>query len=195
MAGDGAVVFAPTYRTDLSTEEGFIQAASDDECAYRFIRSTASQHGGDLAQPMVFVGWSLGASFAVAGGLQEQIDPTGQYLPCFGEIPRADVIVAINGCYFEYEGNKVTTPAFDPSQWGNKNADIYLLTGDQDTTCPSWQSEQAATTLHAAGYHVTLVHLAGANHFFTPVFHDLRNGQWVVINHDPAGDRTRPSDP
>ena len=189
VAAGGAVVFAPTYRTDLTTEEGFIQAASDDECAYRFIRSTASQHGGDLAQPMVFVGWSLGASFAVAGGLQEQIDPTGQYLPCFGEVPRADVIVAINGCYFEYQGNEVTAPAFDPSQWGNKDADIYLLTGDQDTTCPSWQSEQAATALTSAGYHVTLVHLPGASHY-APVFHDLRNGESVVVPDDPAGDQT-----
>ena len=119
----------------------------------------------------------------------EQIDPTGQYLNCFGEVPRADVIVAIYGCYFEYQGNKVTTPAFDTSQWGNKDADIYLLTGDQDTTCPSWQSEQAATTLSSAGYHVTLVHLAGANHY-APVFHDLRNGQWVVVADDPAGDQT-----
>ena len=126
LARQGTVVFAPTYRTDLSTEDGFVQAARDDECAYRYARSTAAQHGGDLTQPVTFVGWSLGASFAVAGGLTEQIDPTGQYLNCFGEVPRADVIVAISGCYFEYQGNKVTTPAFDTSQWGNKAADIYL---------------------------------------------------------------------
>jgi predicted esterase len=189
LARQGTVVFAPTYRTDLSTEEGFVQAARDDECAYRYARSTAAQHGGDLAQPVTFVGWSLGASFALAGGLTEQIDPTGQYVNCFGEVPRADVIVAISGCYFEYQGNKVTAPAFDTSQWGNKAAEIYLLTGDQDTTCPAWQSDQAAAMLQSAGYRVHLTHLAGATHY-APVFHDLRNGQWVVVADDPAGERT-----
>jgi len=189
LAQQGAVVFAPTYRTDLSTEVGFVEAASDDECGYRFARSIAGQHGGDLRQPVTFVGWSLGASFAVAGGLTEQIDPTGQYLQCSGEVARADVIVAINGCYFEYQDSPVTTPAFDTSQWGNKDADIYLLTGDQDTTCPSSQSEQAASQLGSAGYRVTLIHLNGASHY-APVFHDLRNGQWIVVADDPVGEQT-----
>ena len=188
LATEGAVVFtqptAPTSRRRMALSKR--RATTSVRTASR---STAAEHGGDLSEPVTFVGWSLGASFAVAGGLTEQIDPTGQYLNCFGEVARADVIVTINGCYFEYQGNKVTTPTFDTSEWGNKNADIYLLTGDQDTTCPSWQTEQAATELRTAGYDVNLVRLDGASHY-APVFHDLHDGQWVVVSDDPTGAQT-----
>ena len=40
------VVFAPTYRSDLTTSGGFSQATDDLACGYRFARTTASQHGG-----------------------------------------------------------------------------------------------------------------------------------------------------
>jgi dienelactone hydrolase len=186
LAREGAVVFAPTYSTDLSTEEGLIQAARDAECGYRFARSIAADHGGDLGQPVTFVGWSLGATAVLSLGLSEQIDPTGQFLDCFSEVPRADVIVAISGCYYEYEGMETD---IDTSGWGNEEAEITLLAGEEDTTCAAWQSEQGEADLRDLGYSVDLVMLEGANHY-APIFHDLVDGEWVVEADDPAGERT-----
>lgn len=186
LAREGAVVFAPTYSTDLSTEEGLIQAARDAECGYRFARSIAAEHGGDLGQPMTFVGWSLGATAVLSLGLSEQIDPTGQFLDCFSEVPRADVIVAISGCYYEYEGMETD---IDTSGWGNEDAEVTLLAGEEDTTCAAWQSEQGEADLRDLGYSVDLVMLEGANHY-APIFHDLVDGEWVVEADDPAGERT-----
>jgi dienelactone hydrolase len=187
LAREGAVVFAPTYRTDLSTQEGFIQAVRDVECGYRFARRLAPKYGGDLDQPVTFVGWSLGAIAALGIGLTEEIDPTGEYVSCFSEVPRPDVIIAISGCYYEFEG--VEQSYFDVSGWGNKSADLTLLAGDDDTTCAAWQSEDAAAELRSAGYDVDLVMLEGANHY-APIFHDVVDGDWVVVANDPPGERT-----
>jgi acetyl esterase/lipase len=52
VAATGAVVFAPTYRTDLSSEETRSTAVRDGECGYRFARSVAADHDADLEQPM-----------------------------------------------------------------------------------------------------------------------------------------------
>jgi predicted esterase len=76
----------------------------------------------------------------------------------------------------------------DLSSWGNKDADIYLLAGDQDTTCPAWQSQNLASALRDAGYHVELVQLTGADHY-APIFHQVHNGQFQVVTDDAAGQR------
>ncbi len=186
LARGGTVVFAPTYRTDLSTPEGNQNAARDVECGYRLATTDASDYGGDLSQPITFVGWSLGATAVITGGLTNTISPSGTMTACGGEVPRGDVIVAIDGCYYEFEGNKFD---FDPSGFGNKDADVILIAGKDDTTCAAWQSEKAADALRAAGYHVDLVLLDGANHY-APVFHDVVDGQFVVISDDPPGDQT-----
>lgn len=77
----------------------------------------------------------------------------------------------------------------DTSMWGNKEADIVLIAGEQDTTCPSWETEDAAAELRSAGYDVDLVMLEGASHF-APIFEDLVGGELVVRADDPAGERT-----
>jgi dienelactone hydrolase len=186
LAREGAVVFAPTYRTDISTQKGLEKAAIDVECGYRFAGSVAAEHGGDLDLPVTFVGWSLGATAALALGLTEEIDPTGKHVSCFGQVPRPDIIVAMSGCHYEYEGRQ---PDFDTSAWGNKEADVILLAGEKDTECASWPSEDAADELRSAGYDVDLLILDGANHY-APVFHDLQDGQFVVVADDPVGERT-----
>jgi acetyl esterase/lipase len=56
LARAGMVVFAPTYRSDLTTPDGLSQAGSDIGCGYQFARTTASQHGGDLTQPVTAPG-------------------------------------------------------------------------------------------------------------------------------------------
>jgi hypothetical protein len=73
-------VFAPTYRTDLGASKGLLQAQLDLECGYRFARSIAVDHGDDLTELVTFVGWSLGASWTLRGGLDEEIDPSGERL-------------------------------------------------------------------------------------------------------------------
>jgi dienelactone hydrolase len=185
LAREGSVVFAPTYRSDISTQKGVVRAAVDAECGYRFARSIAAEYGGDLDQPVTFVGWSLGATAALGIGLTEEIDPTGEFVSCFGQVPRPDIIVAISGCH--YEGGQLDL--LDTSAWGNKEADVILLAGEKDTRCASWQSEDAADELRSAGYDIDLLMLDGANHY-APVFHDLQDGQFVVVADDPAGERT-----
>jgi dienelactone hydrolase len=186
LGQQGTVVFAPTYRTDIGTQRGIVQAVRDIECGYRFARSIAADYAGDLDQPVTFVGWSLGATGVLALGLTEEIDPSGKHITCFKNMPRPDVIVAISGCYYEYAGAPST---FDPSGWGNEDAQIVLVAGEKDTTCAAWQSKKAADELRAAGYDVDLVTLEGASHY-APIFHDLQDGQFVVVPDDPAGDRT-----
>ena len=184
LAKGGTVVFAPTYRSNLTTGDGFNQATRDIACGYRLARTTAAQHGGDLAQPVTAAGWSLGADFAVLGGLSPGPSPDD---PCAVDKALPEIVVGISGCYYEFEGKPVTW-FNDLSSFGNKEADFYLLAGDQDTTCPAWQSQKLATALRAAGYHVTLVQLTGADHY-APVFHEMRNGQFQVTTNDKAGQR------
>ncbi len=186
VAEEGHVVFAPTWRTDITTLEGVKNADRDAECAYRYSRTIASDHDGDLDAPMTFVGWSLGASLVLIQGLTEQVDAAGEPMGCFADVPRADVIVAVSGCYYEFEGAKYD---FDTSNLGNKDADITLIAGEDDSTCAAWQTEKAAAALKAAGYQVDVVILPGANHP-APIFHDDVNGEWVVVPDSPAGEKT-----
>jgi hypothetical protein len=60
--------------------------------------------------------------------------------------------------------------------------------GEQDTTCPAWQSQQLAGALRDAGYHVELIQLTGADHF-APIFHEMRDGQFRAVADDAAGRR------
>ena len=186
VAEGGNVVFAPTWRTDTSSSEGPANAARDAECAYRYSRTIAADNHGDLDEPVTFVGWSLGATLVLNQGLTENVDAAGEPMGCFAEVPRADVIVAVSGCYYEFEGNKFD---FVTSGFGNKNADITMVAGEDDATCPAWQTENAAAALKAAGYHVDVVILPGASHY-APIFHDQVNGQWVVVPDSPAGEKT-----
>lgn len=184
LAAEGSVVFAPTYSTDFTTLEGFQQAGIEAECGYRFARSLAADYGGDLDRPVTLVGWSLGASAALGIGLSEDIDPSGEVVSCFENAPRPDIVVAISGCH--YEGGQLDL--VDTEAWGNEEAEIILLAGENDTNCPPSQTEDAATELDLAGYDVTLEMLAGANHF-APVFHDSAGGQMVLAPEAPAGER------
>jgi hypothetical protein len=59
-------------------------------------------------------------------GLTEEIDPTGEFVSCFAQVPRPDIIVAISGCH--YEGGQLDL--VDTAAWGNKEADVMLLAGE-----------------------------------------------------------------
>jgi hypothetical protein len=96
--------------------EGLTQTAVEAECGYRFARRTAAQHGGDLQQPVTLVGLSFGASAALGIGLTEEIDPTGEFVSCFDEEPRPDVVVAISGCH--YGGGQIDL--VDTATWATR---------------------------------------------------------------------------
>ena len=185
LAEAGVVVFAPTYNTDLSTPDGLTRASDDIVCAYQAARRVAADYGGDLTQPVTAVGWSLGADLVVLGALGPPSDSsTGR---CPGDVPDPRVVVGLSGCYYAFEGNPVTW--FDDlAGWSNKSAEVYLVDGDNDTTCPAWQTERLATSLRTEGYDVAVTQLSSANHP-APIFHHERDGEWQVITDDPAGEQ------
>jgi dienelactone hydrolase len=182
LAEHGLVVFAPTYRTDMSTAQGMADLESDLTCAYKFAIANADRYHGDLDQPITFVGWSLGATFALEGGLTNEEPP----ISCGTEVPLPDIVVPISGCHYQFEESQFD---FDPSDWGNKDAEVVLIAGEEDTTCAAWQSEDAAAELRAAGYDVDLVVLDGADHP-APIFHEFVDGEYVLTPDDPAGAQT-----
>ena len=185
LAEGGAVVFVPTYHTDLRTAEGLTRAGDDLSCAYQVARRSAPEYGGDLDQPVTVVGWSLGADLAVLGALGPPDDPRGGRCP--GDEPRPDVVVALSGCYSRFEGKPVTW--FDDlSGWTNKDAGVHLVAGDHDATCSASQTDRLARSLGVEGYDVAVTHLSSANHG-APIFHDEVNGRWQVIRDDPAGEQ------
>jgi dienelactone hydrolase len=185
VAAAGAVVFVPTYSTDLSTPTGLTRAGDDLSCAYRLARRSAQEYGGDLTRPVTVVGWSLGADLAVLGALGPGDDPDAGRCP--GDVPRPDVVVALSGCYYRFQGAPVTW--FDDlGQWTGADIDVHLVAGDDDVTCPASQTDRLAVSLRVAGYDVAVTHLTSADHG-APIFHAERDGRWQVIPDDPAGEQ------
>jgi dienelactone hydrolase len=187
LAGAGTVVFAPTYRSDLTRADGLNQATADIVCGYQLARAEAARHGGDLSRPVTAVGWSLGASFAVLGGLSSASGPSPGD-PCPGGATPPDVVVGISGCYYEYQG-RPSTWFEDVSTMGNSSAEVYLIAGEEDTTCPASQSERLAGSLRDAGLRVSLVRVAGADHL-APVLLEKREGRLTPASDDAAGQLT-----
>ena len=187
LAATGLVVFAPDIRTDVSTEQGIVNTANDSECAYRYARSVAAHFGGDLERPVTFVGWSFGANFALQGGLDEDLDPSHRFISCFTNVPRPDVIVALDGCHYEFAGRPSTL--LDREQWGNPGVHLVLAAGSDDTVCPAVQSEKMAAELRTRGYTVQYELLQGADHF-APVFLAGGVSGTVPSPDSPAGDHT-----
>lgn len=180
LASHGAVVFAPTYR---STEGQYIE--QDLECAYRYSMSIAEDYGADLGQPITSFGHSLGASMALFGGLSEAAyGPGGTYDACFAGVPRSDVIVAVAGCHYEYEGEQFP---FDMTGFSNMDADVVLVAGTEDDVCELWQSQDATEALQAAGYDARLVEIDGGNHA-NVVFYEIVDGEWLLRPGDPVGE-------
>jgi dienelactone hydrolase len=187
LAAEGLVVFAPDVRTDVSTQQGIVDAANDSECAYRYARTVARDLGGDLDRPVTFVGWSFGANYALQGGLDEDLDPSHRFVSCFTNVPRPDVVVALDGCHYEFGGHPTTL--LDRDQWGNPGAHLMLAAGADDTVCPAWQSEKMAAELRARGYAVQYDLIQRADHF-APVFLAAGDGGTVPATDSAAGDRT-----
>jgi len=187
LASHGTLVFAPDYRFTHSQ----LTQEQDLECGYRFVRSVAGEYGGDPDQPITFVGDSYGASMALFGGLSEgAYGPGGSYDVCSTGAPRADVIVAIAGCYYEFEGaefpESVVDVLIDSLDLKKLDADLVLVVGEDDPTCQPWQSEDAAKALRAAGYNARLVVVPGGDHG-NVVFWSVVDGEWMTAPNDPIG--------
>jgi predicted esterase len=183
LAREGVVVFAADYR---SADPQYWER--DAECGYRYMLSVAEDHGGDLDEPVTSVGYSLGATLVLEGGLSEATyGPGGTYDECFTGAPRADVTVPIAGCHYEYEGRTFEFDA-DASRWTNQDTRMILVAGTDDTICEARQSRDAAEALQSAGHDVDLVEIPGANHFRL-IFHDLVEGEWQTLPDEPAGMR------
>lgn len=185
VARAGAVVFVPTYHTDLRTAQDLVRAGDDISCAYRIALRSARRYGGDLSQPITVVGWSLGADLSVLGSLGPRVDPDAGRCP--GELRRPDVVVALSGCYYRFQGSPVTW--FDDlTGWTNKDADVHLAAGDHDVTCTASQTDRLARSLRTQGYDVAVTRLRHATHG-APIFHEDRDGRWQVVRDDPAGEQ------
>jgi dienelactone hydrolase len=198
LAGQGVVVFAPDYRSkDIVTAE-WKNPYSDAECAYRHIRTVASEYGGDIDQPITIAGHSLGASVAMAIVLYEsQFGPEGPFDRCPEQVPpRPDQVVGLAGCHLK-SGVDGTELPFTPkaSGWTHYDAAIHLAVGNDDTVCEPWQSEEAAATLTTDGYeNVELTVIDDADHFdvmFTGYRGDNEwyepGGEWFAKPNDSGG--------
>ena len=99
------------------------------------------------------------------------------------------MIVAIGGCYYEYEGEEVP---WTPLEWMVNDIEnatlephLVLVVGEDDNTCHAWQSEDAAATLQAAGYDVELVVMPGGDHH-NVVFWTQTDGEWITVPLDAS---------
>ncbi len=187
LASHGTVVFAPDYRFGDSP----LAQEQDLECGYRYTRTIAHEYGGDLDQPFSVVGDSNGASLALFGGLSEATyGPGGSYDVCFTGAPRADLIVPIAGCHYEYVGETFPEPfvemLVDSTDVKNLDADLVLVVGEDDSICQPWQSEDAAEALQAAGYDARVVVVPGGDHG-NMVFWRVVDGEWMTAPNDPIG--------
>lgn len=179
LATGGIVVFATDWQTD-----GDIEAAAQDlECGYRLTRTIAADHGGDLSQPITLVGFSLGASAGLLVGIESDLGPDGNYDECFAGMARPDAIVAIAGCH-----NMFDLPSFK-GDWGNRDVELFLVSGSDDTACPTSETEYAEGILLADGYGVTRVEIQGAGHGQL-VFRDQHNDWAPLSADDPLGQQT-----
>ncbi|MCV2393698.1 hypothetical protein OEB99_05195 [Actinotalea sp. M2MS4P-6] len=176
LAKQGVVVFVPEFRS-TSTE---LDIKADLVCAMQYARSVAGDYGGDLDQPYTFVGHSLGALIALVSDADARSGTEGVLESCFEGNRDPDVVVAMEGTYYDTRGDDLTVMPATGTQ-------VTLVAGENDETSPVWQSQDAADALRAAGYDVTLVTIPGGTHG-TPLFLDPSQDPWAPLpTDDPAG--------
>jgi alpha-beta hydrolase superfamily lysophospholipase len=128
----------------------------------------------------------LGATLVVAGSLNEAAyGRGGTYEECFSGAPRPDVALALSGCHYEYQGQRLDFDPNTPSST-NRDTDLVLVAGEDDTICAAWQSEDATAALQSSGHGAKFVKIADANHF-SVIFHNVVDDEWITLPDDPAG--------
>lgn len=196
IAGQGVVVFAPDYRsTEIDTAD-WRNVYRDVECAYRHVRSIATEYGGDLSLPITVAGHSLGALVGMGVTLNESaFAREGDFDRCPGDIPRPDQVVGLSGCYAKNAITGTTLP-FDPTGhgWANHDVPIDIVVGTEDEVCEVWQSEDARQGFLDSGYsNVELTTIEHGDHF-SVIFTGYENGpwygpdvEWYALPKDPTG--------
>ena len=187
LAQHGVVVFAPDYHATDRFTGRWDRISSEMECSYRFAHEVAADFGGDVEQPIAFIGHSLGATLALTGGLDlagGYLAPGGTFNECFAGVPRADVIIGLAGCHYEAPQEGLAFD-FDPQIYDDTDATIVLVGGENDEVCPAWQSKDAAEALTAVGHRATAVEIPDATHF-SLIGHEVVDGEWVTLADGPA---------
>ncbi len=169
LAARGMVVFVPDFG------QSTIQA--DISCAIGYARTHAKDEGAGAGSPFVVLGHSMGASIALL-----TLDPPPDVTCEAPVVGSPDLVVAVSGCYDDGPGGQ----PFDGAGFGSPTVPVVLVGGEADETCPAAQSKRAADAMAAAGRDVTFVSLPAAGHFH-PIFHDIVDGQFVLVEDDPAG--------
>ena len=185
LAARGAVVFATDYHQDDSKIGRFDRIIRDVECGYRYVREVAADYGGDLEQPVVGLGHSLGAEMALGGALDDvNMVPGGTYDECFSGVERPDIAVGLGGCYYEYEGSTFT---LEEKGYGTGGGDVSLVfvAGEDDEVCPAWQSAEAAEEYTKAGFDATFVEMPDTSHLEL-IGHDIVDGEFESVPNHPA---------
>lgn len=195
LASQGVVVFAPDYRSTLIPTPQWRSAYRDAECAYRYIRTIASEYGGSIDVPITVVGHSIGASVGMSLVLDElTFSPEGPFDGCPGDVPRPDYLVAMSGCHYENQFG-LTFP-FTPAEfgWAHLDADIRLVVGSEDKVCEPWQSQDAETQLIADRYSLVDLTVIDDTDHFSIIFTGYENGpwhspdvEWIALPNDPGG--------
>jgi len=184
LAAEGVVVFATDWHSIEAENGPTDRAIADLECGYRYVREITTEYGGDLDQPFVFVGHSLGAAMGLGGARDEvMFVPGGTYDTCFTGAERPDAVVAVAGCYYEYDGRQFPFDA--TTGYGTGDARLVFVGGEDDEVCAAWQSEDAAEAFAAAGFDATYHEVPGATHL-TLIGHDLVDGEWLTLADHPA---------
>ena len=125
LASNGILVFSAQH-----SAPDWAATQQNVECGYRFVRTIAEDHGGDLDLPVTFLGFSVGATLALEHGLSEEAyGSEGLFTGCFDGAPRPDVIVPISGCHYEFAGTRFP---FESTGWTNLDAHLVLIAGEQD---------------------------------------------------------------
>jgi hypothetical protein len=185
LAARGAVVFATDYHQDDIKIGRFDRIIRDVECGYRYVREVAADYGGDLEQPVVGLGHSLGAEMALGGALDDvSMVPGGTYDECFSGVERADITVGLGGCYYEAEGQTYT---LESKGYGTGGGDVSMvfIAGEDDETCEAWQSVQAAKDYAEAGFDTTYVEVPGTSHLEL-IGHDIIDDEFVTLPDEEA---------
>jgi len=96
IAGQGSVVFAPTYSSDEPSPEAITLGAEEAACAARYARAHAAEYGGQSGR-LVAAGHSAGGAFAMLLALAGD-DFTGECEAVEGS-GRVDGVVGLDGAY------------------------------------------------------------------------------------------------
>lgn len=96
IAGQGAVVFAPTYASDEPSPDAITLGAEQAGCAARYARAHAFEYGG-RSERLVAAGHSAGGAFAILLALAGDEFP-GECEVGDGSV-RVDGVVGLDGAY------------------------------------------------------------------------------------------------